>query len=61
MSGERSKDYKKVIKEVKSLLPNLSVKSIMLDFEPVIWKAASSGFEDVKLLGSVFHWCQALW
>ena len=61
MSGKRKRDYKKVLKAIKSLLPSYALKTITLDFEAAMWQAASDVFPNVKLLGCVFHWAQAVW
>lgn len=62
MSGKSSKDYKKVMKKVISLLPiQPAVKQITLDFEKAIWKALRSVLPTAKLQGCAFHWTQALW
>ena len=61
MSGRRKRDYKNVLKAIKSLLPSCALKTITLDFEAAMWQAASDVFPNVKLLGCVFHWAQAVW
>ena len=33
MSGKHKKDYKKVIKAVQNLLPNIVVQTVAIDFE----------------------------
>ena len=39
MSGKCKKDYRKVFKEVRNLLPNIIVHTVTLDFEAAMWQA----------------------
>ena len=63
MSGKRKRDYKKVFKCLKRLLPSLSLQTITVDFEAAVsvWKAMRSVFPGVTLLGFSFHWTQTIW
>ena len=55
MSAKRKKDYKKVLKGVKAILPHGTTKSVVLEFEVAMQRAVSSLFDNVKHLESVFH------
>ena len=55
MSGKHKRDYKKVFKAIKKLLPTSNVKTVTLDFEAAMWHAASKVFPNVKILGCFFH------
>ena len=61
MSGKHKRDYKKVFKAIKKLLPTSNVKTVTLDFEAAMWHATSKVFPNVKILGCFFHWSQAVW
>ncbi|KAK3108588.1 hypothetical protein FSP39_011475 [Pinctada imbricata] len=62
MSSKRKKDYKKVFKAVKDLLPDQpKVEEFVVDFEAGIWRALRKVFPDQSIKGCVFHWGQALW
>ncbi|KAJ8319651.1 hypothetical protein KUTeg_002800 [Tegillarca granosa] len=56
MSGKRTKDYKKVFKKIRKLLPSVpSVPSFVTDFEKGIWKGIQKAF-GLPIHGCVFHW-----
>ena len=61
MSGELNKDYNKVFKTVKSVLPTTVVKTVIIDFEAAMWSTLPLVFPDVTILGCYFHWAQAVW
>ena len=60
MSGKCKKDYKKVFKAVKELLPSSIIKTITINFEAAMWHALSSVLPHIRLLGCYFHWSQAV-
>ena len=55
MSGKHKKDYKKVFKTVKSLLPTIIVKTVAINFEAAMWSVLPLVFPGVKILGCYFH------
>ncbi len=62
MSGRKKKDYKKVLKAIKKLVPNNNLKTFTLDFEKAAWEAVRLVFGlAVVLYGCLFHWSQAVW
>ena len=61
MSGKHKKDYRKVFKAVRNLLPNIVVHTETLDFEAAMWQAIQAVFPGVAILGCYFHWAQAVW
>ena len=64
MSGKHRKDYKKVLKAVKNILPNLAVQTVTINFEAAMWQAIPSVLHGVTIfmiLGCYFHWAQAVW
>ena len=60
-SGKHKRNYKKVFKAIKKLLPTSNAKTVTLDFEAAMWHATSKVFPNVEILGCFFHWSQALW
>ncbi|XP_019628711.1 PREDICTED: uncharacterized protein LOC109473277 [Branchiostoma belcheri] len=61
MSGKRKKDYKKVLKKVKSLLPQTPhVKTFVMDYEAALWLALDEVFPGKSRKGCAFHWSQAV-
>lgn len=51
MSRRRCRDYKKVLKAIKNLLPEeIRLQCVVADFESALW-----------LHGCLFHWTQAVW
>ena len=42
MSGKHKRDYKKVFKTVKNLLPSTAVQTVTVDVEAAMWQALSS-------------------
>lgn len=61
MSGKRKRDYRAVFRELLELLPSPALQQVTLDLECAVWKVLRQLLPDVKLLGCVFHWTQALW
>ncbi|KAJ8025973.1 hypothetical protein HOLleu_33687 [Holothuria leucospilota] len=61
MSGKKKKDYRKVLKELQSLVPDRRVQQVTMDFERAMWTEFQRVFPDVTLQGCVFHWTQAVW
>lgn len=60
MSGKK-KDYRGFFRKLLELLSALNLKQVTLDFECTMWKVLRQLPPDVKLMGCVFHWTQALW
>ena len=60
MSGKKKSDYRGV-KKLPELLPSPAVKQVMLDFKCTMRKVLGQLLPDVKLLGCLFHWTQAMW
>ncbi|XP_064650934.1 uncharacterized protein LOC135502208 [Lineus longissimus] len=60
MSGKR-KDYRKVLKSIKRLTPDHSLKKIVIDFESAMWRAIPTVLPEVKIRGCSFHWAQCIW
>ena len=61
MSGKHKKDYKRVFKEIKEMIPSCAVETVTIDFEAAMWFAIPSVFPDITILGCCFHWTQAVW
>ena len=61
MSNNFKKDYARVFKAVKSLLPSIIVKIVTVDFEAAIWVALSAILPGVTILGCYFQRVQAIW
>ncbi|XP_064627783.1 uncharacterized protein LOC135487676 [Lineus longissimus] len=61
MSGKRKKDYRKVLKSIKRLTPDRSLKKIVIDFESAMWRAIPTVLPEVKIRGCSFHWAQSIW
>ncbi|XP_077991062.1 uncharacterized protein LOC144445397 [Glandiceps talaboti] len=61
MSRRERKDYKKVLKAIKRLVPNLRVEKLVMDFEVGLWRAVSSTFPGTSIQGCCFHLTQAVW
>ncbi|XP_064642953.1 uncharacterized protein LOC135497145 [Lineus longissimus] len=61
MSGKRKKDYRKVLKSIKRLTPDRSLKKIVIDFESAMWRAIPTVLPEVKIRGCSFHWAQCIW
>ena len=61
MSGKKKRDYRGVFRKLLEPLPSPAVKQVTLDFECAVWKVLCQLLPDIKLLGCVFHWTQALW
>ena len=58
---KRQRDYKKVFKVVKEMLPDARVKKMVADFESSIWQGFLSVYSNSDVQGCVFHWTQAIW
>ena len=61
MSGRRKKDYKKVLKSITHLMPDMKVQKFIMDFERAVWKAVPLVFPNVHIRGCAFHWAQFIW
>ena len=62
MSGRKASDYRKVLRELLTILPApLSVLSVTVDFEMALWSAIRTVLPDVVVRGCAFHWTQTLW
>ena len=61
LSGKCKKDYKKFFKVVKYPFPNITVKTVTMDFEAAMWGALPLLFPTVTILCYYFHWVQAVW
>ena len=61
ISGKKKRDYRCVFHKLLELLLSPAVKQVTLDFECTVWKVLHKLLPDIKLLGCVFHWTQALW
>ena len=61
MPRRRSCDYKVILKVLKDFIPDISLSSVVLDFEATMWTAFRAVFPDVSLQGCVFHLTQAVY
>ena len=61
MSQRKRKDYKKAFQAVKAILPSIKLKTMTMDFEAAVWKAARSLFPMSNPFGCGLHWSQAVW
>ena len=62
MSRRRCRDYKKVLKAIKNLLPDeIRLQCVVTDFEIALWQAVETVFPQVRLQRCLFHWTQAVW
>ena len=61
MSGKCKKDYKKILRAVKHLLPSVAVETITIHFEAAMWQVIPKVLCDIRILGCYFHWSQAVW
>ena len=67
MSHRRKRDYRIVFKAIKNLMPSMSVREIMSDFEAALWRrvrvlgALAIRCGCIQHRGCVFHWTQAVW
>ena len=59
MSGKKTKDYTKVLKTLKRILPMLLMKTFVVDFEAGLWKAIQHVFPEASVKGCVFHFAPA--
>lgn len=62
MSSKRKRDYKKVLRAAKELVPQeVRVKEIVVDLEIAMWQAITVALgPHVKIFGCNFHWGQAV-
>ena len=60
MTRRRKADYVAVIEKLQELFGSFAVEEIMSDFEPAVWSAVRECFPDVKHVGCMFHWSQAV-
>ena len=63
MSRRTRRDYKKVLKKVKKMLPSKgeNITTAVLDFEIAMCQAIREVLPEVRIQGCVFHWTQAVW
>ena len=62
MTCRTKNDYKKILKALRKVLPDLiNIKKMVMDFEIGLWSAVRSLFPAVELQGCAFHWTQAIW
>ncbi|XP_076037058.1 uncharacterized protein LOC143022632 [Oratosquilla oratoria] len=65
MSGKKKSDYKAVLKKLKEVLETdgatTRLQQLVIDYEMAMWKAFPKVFKEVKIIGCLFHWTQALW
>ena len=61
MSGKKEVDYWTVLKVILDIIPEPSVSTVVLDFEPAVWKAVKQVLPHVRIQGCVFHLSQAIW
>jgi hypothetical protein len=62
MSNRRKRDYRAVLSSVVALMPAVSVKEIMSDFESALWRSTRHVLGvNVRHFGCAFHWSQAVW
>lgn len=62
MSGKKSKDYKEVLRVIKSLVgDSVSLSEITLDYDKALWKSVSQVFQGVLLKGYVHQWKHSVW
>ena len=61
MSGERKRDYRKVLKVIKNLTKDRKLEKFVLDFESALWRAIPHIFPGALIQGCSFHWAQCIW
>lgn len=62
MSRRTKKDYKKILRSLKRMLPGTpSVEVVVADFECAVWKAVPRVYPLVQMRGCCYHWSQAVW
>ncbi|XP_069163140.1 uncharacterized protein [Procambarus clarkii] len=62
MSRDERKDYKKVFRALKRVLPIVpAVKLFTADFKETIWEALDVVFPCIPVKGCAFHWSRAIW
>ncbi|KAG0721035.1 hypothetical protein GWK47_047272 [Chionoecetes opilio] len=55
-------DYSAVLEATKARLPaDVSLQSVMMDFETAVWTSFGRIYPDLQLRGCSFHWTQAVW
>jgi len=60
-NGKKAKDYTKILKTLKMILPMVQTKTFVVDFEAGLWKAIRHVFPEASVKGCVFHFSQALY
>lgn len=60
MSRRSKADYKAILEFVKSSLPTIALRAVVLDFETAVWSAFREIFPLVTVRGCNFHWSQAI-
>lgn len=50
-----------VLRAVVALLPSVSVRAVVMDYEAATWKAFASVLQTVEIRGCFFHYGQAVW
>lgn len=61
MSGKRKRDYRKVLKVIKTLTKDRKLEKFVLDFESALWRAIPHIFPGALIQGCSFHWAQCIW
>jgi len=61
MSGKKTKDNRKVLKTLKTILPMVQTKTFVVDFETGLWKAIRHVFPEAIIKGCVFHFAHVLY
>jgi hypothetical protein len=57
----RKREYRIVFKAIKNLMPSMSVREIMPDYEAALWRSVHVLGARIQHRGCVFHWNQAVW
>lgn len=60
MSRRGALDYTHVLRYIRDKVVDLELVSVVMDFEPAVWKAFKDIFPAVKRKGCCFHWTQAV-
>ena len=61
LPNKKENTYVEFLKQMKGLVPNLSISSILTDFEIGMINAISSEFPSCTNYGCFFHFCQCLY
>ena len=61
MSRRCKDDYISILNYLKEILPEMSLHTVVMDFEAAVWGAFRSVFPATTLRGCSFHWGQAVW